>query len=88
MALVFLVAFFVQFGAWVWLFLRIHAWEAEREAGYLKLIRGLQNQLSAKDLAGYMALQNHDRKIDSPPSNGRPASYEDDRTPGLLMGTG
>lgn len=37
-----------------------------RERELLKLIQGLQNRISAKDLSGYMALQQDDRRAQSP----------------------
>jgi len=37
-----------------------------REAEYLKIIRSLENRLSAKDLAGYMALESEDQKAQAP----------------------
>jgi len=37
-----------------------------REAEYLKIIRSLENRLSAKDLAGFMALESEDHKAQQP----------------------
>lgn len=37
-----------------------------REGEYLKIIRSLENRLSAKDLAGYMALESEDQKVQQP----------------------
>ena len=37
-----------------------------REAVYLKIIRSLENRLSAKDLAGFMALESEDQKAAQP----------------------
>jgi len=38
----------------------------KRTDNLLKLIRSLENKLSAKDLGGYIALQQHDKVTESP----------------------
>ncbi len=51
---------------WFWILAHTMREYARREDVYLKIIRSLENRLSAKDLAGYMALESEDRRAQAP----------------------
>ena len=50
----------IQFGVCVWYVGRIEARADQREAELLRMIKSLENKLSAKDIQGYIALQAED----------------------------
>jgi hypothetical protein len=49
-----------QFGFWSWFVLRLSKETRARELDYLKIVRDLQNRLTAKDINGYVALRSQD----------------------------
>lgn len=49
-----------QFGFWAWFVLRMAHETRARELDYLRMIKDLQNRLTAKDLHGYIALRSQD----------------------------
>lgn len=64
-----LVFCLIQFGVCVWYVGRIEARANQREANLLRMIKSLENKLSAKDIQGYIALQAEDglKAIPKPP---------------------
>lgn len=57
---------FMTCAMWFWLMAHTMKAYARREDVYLKIIRSLENRISAKDLAGYMALESEDQKAAKP----------------------
>lgn len=49
-----------QFGFWAWFVLRMARETRARELDYLRMIKDLQNRLTAKDIQGYLTLHGQD----------------------------